>query len=293
MTRTPGTRPSLNAIRAFEAAARLRSIKAAAEMLGVTPSAVSHQVRQLEQAVGTRLFSHRNNHIDLTPDGLRYFDSVHPALASIERASHEIRRDEALVNIRASTSFALSWLIPRLPEFRRVHPRIAVSVEACRLPITLDHGIDMAVSYARLDVTPVGATRLFRDYVRPVCHPQFLAALPHPSAAIEAVPLLSATDSDWDLHQWARLNALTPERFRVAARFDVDVAALAACRAGLGVWLASDFLVKDDIASGVLVPFGPYHSCQIGSYWIAAAKPSRRSAARFSKWLLNEVRSVQ
>lgn len=261
-------------------------------MLGVTPGAVTHQIRQIEQEIGTRLFSYRNNGIDLTPDGSRYFQSVHPALISIERANREILRGEMQVNVRASTSFALSWLIPRLPEFYLAHPKIEVAVEACRLPITLEHGVDIAITYARLEVMPSSATFLIADYVRPVCHPQLLKALRGDVTLAESVPLLSGTQSDWDLQRWAELNAIPAERLRVAARFDIDYAAVAACKAGLGVYLAPDFLVEKEITQGVLVPLGRYIPCQIGNYWISTAKPLRKSATRFSKWLRTTVAST-
>src|SRR5882724_7178600 len=132
----------LNGVRAFETAARLRSLKAAAAELGVTPSAISHQVKQLEEAIGTRLFLRRNNGIDLTADGQRFYEAVGPALAAIARAGQAIRRDTQEVVLKVSTSLALRWLIPKLHEFRRANPRISVKMETAPPPIlTLMRGL--------------------------------------------------------------------------------------------------------------------------------------------------------
>src|SRR5262245_14019593 len=106
--------PSLNAVRAFGTTARLGSLKAAAAALGVTASAVSHQVRQLEEEIGKRLFIRRNNGIELTREGHRLFEEVGPALRKIARAAEAIRLDTKVVALNVTNAFALIWLIPRL-----------------------------------------------------------------------------------------------------------------------------------------------------------------------------------
>ncbi len=139
--------PTLNAIRAFEATARLGSLKAAAEALGVTSSAVSHQVRQLEEEIGKRLFVRRNNAIELTREGYRLFEQVGPALRTITRAAEAIRTDTKIVTMNVTNGFALLWLIPRLPDFQKRHPRIAVEMATVRRPVVLDDSVEMAISY--------------------------------------------------------------------------------------------------------------------------------------------------
>src|ERR1043165_9225782 len=118
--------PTLNAVKAFEAAARFGSLTLAAKALGVTSSAVSHQVRQLEDEIGKRLFVRRNNAIQLTREGYRFFEQVGPALRMIARATDTLRIDRRIVALNVTTSFAYRWLIPRLGDFRDRYPRIGI-----------------------------------------------------------------------------------------------------------------------------------------------------------------------
>src|SRR5918999_3604287 len=138
--------PMLNAVRAFEATARLGSLKAAAEALGVTSSAVSHQVRQLEEQIEKRLFIRRNNTIELTREGRRLFEEVEPALRMIERATGAIRMDRQAVAMNVTTWFALLWLIPRLTDFQKRHPRIAIEMAAVRRPVIADDSVEITIS---------------------------------------------------------------------------------------------------------------------------------------------------
>jgi LysR family glycine cleavage system transcriptional activator len=144
--------PTLNAVKAFEAAARLGSLKAAAEALGVTSSAVSHQVRQLEEEIGKQLFIRRNNAIELTGESYLLFEQVAPALRTIARATEVIRTDTKAVALNVTNGFALLWLIPRLPDFQKRQPRIAVEMDTVRRPVVLDDRWNWP--------SPVPATRL-------------------------------------------------------------------------------------------------------------------------------------
>ena len=150
--------PMLNAVKAFEATARKGSLKAASAFLGVTPSAVtwvasdrarrcSHQVRQLEEEIGKRLFNRRNNAIELTPDGRRLFERVEPALRTIATATEAIRVDSKVVTMNMSDSFAHIWLIPRLPDFQQRHPGIAIDMGTAR-PVVLDDSVELAITYS-------------------------------------------------------------------------------------------------------------------------------------------------
>jgi LysR family transcriptional regulator, glycine cleavage system transcriptional activator len=137
--------PSLNPVKAFDAAARHASLKMAAEELGVTASAVSHQVRQLEESLGARLFSRSNNAIELTAEGKLFHDAAAPAINAIAGAAASLHRDANEVVVRASVSMALRWLIPRLGRFREAHPSVRVRLETALLPQTLDDDVDILI----------------------------------------------------------------------------------------------------------------------------------------------------
>ena len=141
--------PTLNAVKAFEAAARLGSLKAAAEALGVTSSAVSHQVRQLEEEVGKQLFIRRNNAIELTGEGYLLFEQVAPALRTIARATEAIRTETQIVAVNVTNAFALLWLIPRLARFPEAPPAHCDRDGTVRRPVVLDDSVEMAIAYSR------------------------------------------------------------------------------------------------------------------------------------------------
>jgi LysR family transcriptional regulator, glycine cleavage system transcriptional activator len=267
--------PMLNAIRAFEATARLGSLKAAAEALSVTSSAVSQQVRQLEEEIGKQLFVRRNNAIELTGEGYLLFEQVGPALRTITRAAEAIRTDAKVVTLNVTNGFALLWLIPRLPDFQKRHPRIAVEMATVRRPVVLDDSVEMAISYSRQGPPVTAAVELLKDLALPMA-----AAGVSPGLArdIRGVSLISSTPDDWEWRAWAAENNIDFEQLRVAYRFDCECASLGACRAGLGVALVPTEIGAADVESGLLVPFGSFRKRYFGSYWLATAARLRRPA---------------
>jgi len=287
--------PTLNAVRAFEAAARLGSLKAAAEALGVTSSAVSHQVRQLEQEIGKRLFIRRNNTIELTPEGHRLFEEVRPALHMIARATDAIRMDTQVVAMNVTTWFALLWLIPRLPDFQKRHPRIAIEMAAVRRPVIADDSVEITISYTHQRPPVPGAIELLKDFAIPMAAPGVAYDKSGRARDIRAVPLISSTttpeDGDWA--GWAADNNIEFAQLRVAFRFDTDAAAVAACKAGLGVALIPIENARIERESGLLVPFGTFPERYFGSYWLATAPRLRRPAQIFVDWLLKVAPGLQ
>src|SRR6185369_13333517 len=221
--------PSLNAVRAFVAAARLGSLKAAAADLGVTAGAVSHHVKQLETEIGKPLFVRRNNNIALTRDGKLLFDAVAPALKTIARASDAIRKETRVVTMNISSSLAQLWLIPRLAEFQARQPKIAIDMETERRPVVLDEDLDLAVSYSRSGPPALGAVRLLTETVIPMATPAFRRAHRGASERSEEVPLISSTRDDWEWREWASVNEIDFTRLLIRYRFDIDSPAILAC----------------------------------------------------------------
>jgi LysR family transcriptional regulator, glycine cleavage system transcriptional activator len=284
--------PTLNAVKAFEAAARLGSLKAAAEALGVTSSAVSHQIRQLEGEIGKRLFIRRNNAIELTPEGHQLFEQVGPSLRTIARATEAIRIDTKVVALNVTNAFALVWLIPRLADFQKRYPRIAIDMDTVRLPIVLDDSMEMTISYARAQ--PVsGAIELVKDLEIPMAASGLWQDRRGRSRDLGAVPLISSTADDWDWRVWAVEHNIEFAQLRVAYRFDSGLAAVGACRAGLGVALLPTNFGLPEVESGLLVPFGTFRELYFGGWWLATASRLRRPAQIFRDWLLKVAPGVQ
>ena len=285
--------PMLNAIRAFEATARLGSLKAAAEALSVTSSAVSHQVRQLEEEIGKQLFVRRNNAIELTGEGYLLFEQVGPALRTITRAAEAIRTDAKVVTLNVTNGFALLWLIPRLPDFQKRHPSIAVEMATVRRPVVLDDSVEMAISYSRQAPPVAGAVELLKDLGLPMAVSGLSAPKSGRARDIRGVPLISSTPDDWDWRGWAQDNNIDFDQLRVAYRFDCECASLGACRAGLGVALVPTEIGAADVESGLLVPFGSFRKRYFGSYWLATAARLRRPAQIFRTWLLKVAPGIK
>ncbi len=315
----PRRLPPLNAVRVFEAAARLGSLKAAGEELGVTASAVSHQVRQLEDGLGVRLFTRRNNAIELTAEGARFAAATAPALDIIAAAASALQRDANEVFVRASVSLALRWLIPRLGRFRQAHPSIRVRLETPvsanehhsiyldRLMFDIlqkqtrlsdptgsenaraDHDdIDLVIGYSRAENPAQTGTALFDDVCVVVAAPDVAMRYREADAATLAASgaLISATQDDWDWRRWAEVNGVAWPDMRMANRFEIDDAAWEAASAGLGMTLASPRLIERELRNGLLAVVGAQQGVLLGSYWVRARPPMRRGAELFLAWLL-------
>jgi LysR family transcriptional regulator, glycine cleavage system transcriptional activator len=285
--------PSLNSVKAFEAAARLGSLKAAATALGVTSSAVSHQVRQLEVEIGKRLFTRRNNAIELTREGHRLFEQVGPALRVVARATEAIRIDTKVVAMNVTLAFAQLWLIPRLADFQMRHPSIAIDMDTVRRPVVLDDSVEMTISYSPHGPPVSGAVELLKDFALPMAAAALWRDKSGRAPDIRAVPLISSTADDWDWRDWAAENDIEFAQLRVAYRFDTDCAAIGACRAGLGVALVPTTIGPLEVQSGLLVPFGAFRERCFGSYWLATAPRLRRPAQTFRNWLLKVAPTVR
>src|SRR5581483_594202 len=283
--------PSLNAVRAFVAAARLGSLKAAAADLGVTAGAVSHHVKQLETEIGKPLFVRRNNNIALTRDGKLLFDAVAPALKTIARASDAIRRETRIVTMNISSSLAQLWLVPRLGEFQAKQPKIAINMETERRPVVLDEDLDLAVSYSRSGPPALGAMRLLTETVIPMATPAFRRARRPASERIEDAPLISSTRDDWEWREWAGVNGIDFASLTIRYRFDTDSPAILACCAGLGVMLIPNWIDQGKL--GIVEPFGTYRSQTLGAYWLARNPRIRPSGKVFVSWLLAAARETE
>ena len=255
--------PSLSALRAFEAAARHRSAKCAAEELSVTPTAISHQVRQLEDALRMVLFLRRPRQLHLTPEGRELArvlgESFDDIAATIERLRTAPTRQA--ITLSTTPAVAARWLLSWVCLLRDAHPQLDLRIHAGHLPVPLD-GVtaDMAIRYGEGPWPDLVAEKLFDNLFIPACSPSLKLTDPkqlptHTLIHFEPPPG-SCLPPDWSCwHKSAQVPGLD---LTAGLRFSDETHAITAAIDGQGVALMSRHLIADELHRGRLVqPFGP------------------------------------
>lgn len=282
---------SLNAVRLFTIVARTGSLTVAGEEIGLSSSAISHQIKKLEQQLGAAFFRRGNNSIALTDAGKRFFEEAAPAIALIERSAEALRRDENEVSIHASTSLAVRWLIPSLDRFRAIHPNVRVRIEtgnAVDAPIGLT--TDIAIRYCRAGEQADGWELLAPDISRVVAAPS-LSRMVEGVGTLAKLPAIQCTRDNWDWRLWCAKTGVAFERMHFSHEFDTDDAALHACVAGLGMMLGPPLLTRREVASGALVELAAFAPVELGSYRFIS-RSDARAVRQFCKWLCLEARKA-
>ena len=289
--------PPLNAVRAFEAAARCGNFTRAAQELFVTQGAVSRHIGTLEDWLKVRLFDRGRHGIQLTPQGQAYYASVRAGLEQIEQGTRQIQRspDEKRLRIKLPPTFAIRWLMPRLARFHALHPDIDVQITTSHQRVDFDRE-DVDVSIRSEAVAPRGAgyRRLFGETLLPVCAPGLLAKGPPlrvPSDLSKHVLLCSMNrPNDWPA--WLAAAGARGVDGNVGLKFENAALAYQAAADQLGVIVALLPFVRDDLAAGRLVePFGLRVETE-GAYWLCwraeGEKPERVRA--FEEWVVGEAK---
>lgn len=194
--------PPLTTLIAFEAAARHRSFKNAAQDLNVTPGAVSHQIKALETTLGVRLFERRHRGVELTGHGEMLFRELERSFSRTAAVLERIRRDDPghAVIVSATSAVSALWLTPRLSRFWRQNGQIAINQHVSDFPDAGGHSADLQIRYGDFDSAGKCQNPLFLDHLVPLCTPQFAANNQNPDlSALAAMPLihLDAPDSNW------------------------------------------------------------------------------------------------
>lgn len=293
--------PPLNALRFFEAAGRLQSVRQAAAELYVTPGAVSRQIQALESWLGVSLFEHGGRSVSLTTAGARYLQEVTEHLGALAAATDDLTgRDVggSTLLIRSYTFFAEGWLLPRLTEFRRSEPWVGLQLLTSSWPADFGH------RDANAEIRPgprqwpgYDADLLIADEVVLVCGPDYCAkheiAGPRDLLRLGSAELLRSLASPRLWEGWlemAGIPSLTPDAGLVFS--DSGIACRAAA-AGQGVALAPRSFVEPDLAAGhLMVPFNLKEGYQIFFYLVYPPGERKTRAFRtFREWLLTQTRS--
>lgn len=306
----PRQRPlAIGPLRAFEAVARLLSFRAAADELHLTQSAISRQIRALEDEIGATLFLRGTRHVELTADGASLQNTVVAALERLDQTVRQIRQTHGrrVVNVTTFASFASLWLIPRLEAFQRLHPDIDIRVSAYDQVVELDDGeIDIALRYTtREQLGAQPAERLFGESLTPVVSPW----LARRAAAGEAPPLACAADLaehtlaeeddprpsaeylSW--RRWLREHGAPGVQPRRWMYLNFTYQQVQAAVAGQAVALARLALVAEQLQRGELVePFGVAGRMDSPfAYWIMLSRHGRHrpEVQQFSAWVIEQA----
>jgi len=251
----------LTALRTFESAARLQSFKAAAEELAVTPTAVSHQIRTLENWLGVALFERLARGVRLTECGERLFGSLHGALLDIVQSVAQLRPQPSTGSLTLSTTpaFAALWLIPQLGQFYQAHPGIKVRVETSTelLDLQQDASIDLVIRYGYGSHPSLHSQCLLDERFGVYGAPGLLAALDPARLTLITVRWRNSQLYDRSWKAWCEAAGESWLEHAELREYDEEHYALQAAIAGQGLVLASNVLVSQSLAMGLLQPLRP------------------------------------
>ena len=295
--------PPLNSLRAFEAAARHLSFKQAAGELHVTPAAVSHQIRTLEEYCGTPLFHRLARALRLTEAGQAALPPLREGFDKLAEAADAMRAGEraGILTVSVAPTFGAKWLIPRLDRFRAAHPEFDVRIDATDALVNFaGDGVDVALRYGRGTYRNLRSECLMPEVSLPVCSPRLLERDP-PLRRPEDLRHHTLLHVQWrteddvapSWRMWLRAAGVEGVDVERGPRFSVEGMALEAAIAGQGVALTGAALVEGDLKAGRLVrPFPPSASQATAfCYYLVypEAKAGDAKVMAFRDWVLGEV----
>lgn len=288
--------PSLNALHAFEAAARLQSVSRAADELHVTHGAVSRHVRTLEQQLGVTLFVRSGRGLKLTEAGARLRDAAGDAFGGLLDACAELRRStrEAPFVLGCPGSLLARWFIPRLDRLQREMPDLQLQLSASEGELDPRRpGLDATLWFAeRPWPDDMQVFELASECIGPVLsphHPRLASLVQAPASALSGELLLHTASRPQAWPQWAASQGLDGDALRYGQGFEHLYFLLEAALAGLGVAIAPQQLVADDLASGrLLAPWGFIETPARLALWVPRRQVDGR-AERLADWLRREL----
>jgi LysR family glycine cleavage system transcriptional activator len=296
------TLPPLTELRAFEAAARCRSFKVAAAELGVTPTAVSHQIKLLETYCGRALFRRHPRPITLTWAGEQLFPVVRDGFGSFVEALNVVRAGGTATRLRLTTTnaFAARWLVPRLPQWRKAYPRLKLEIVSTDEVLSLKNGeADISIRYVRSTPKDGPSFELTHDRFHVVASPKLVGKPRKLLTPVELAlfPLIEAgwRSNDAEAPTWRQWEAAARKYHPhvpdlsglVSLNFGEELHAIEAAVSGQGIAICSDLLVAPELASGALVKLTnvTMPGCV---FWVVhrASHPKMASIKAFVAWAM-------
>lgn len=292
--------PPLNALVAFDAVVRHKSIKMAANELCVTPGAISKQITQLEQYFGLSLFTRKNREISINETGEQLHDVIAQALFDIAGISKKIKfsNKKSTLKIRSYTTFSIRWLIPHLPRFLGSNLDISVELTTSQDPVDFDRDeIDCAIRLGDGKWPNSTSTKLIDNVIVPVCSPKYLERkkIKAPKDLLSCNLLhIKRRLKDWNY--WFSECGLSGESVPEGMMCENSEIAYTAAKEGLGIAIAQYFLVREDIESGKLVqPLKQLHDCGSNTYYLVMPLSSHENidSLKFKEWILEEIQGCK
>lgn len=290
--------PPLNALRSFEAAARLGSFNKAAEELFVTPSAVSHQIKTLEEFLGVELFLRVKRRVELTPPGESYLRTIQTALDDIDDATRKLQTtsNTAAINLSVAPAFLTRWLVPHMTQFQLKHPDVELRLTASLSQIDLRYSdMDMAIFFGEGEWPGITSHLLREVSIVPLCSPALLAktgSLPSAEDLLNYT-LIGVSKRD---HEWSELlkkAGVKDTSRRKSMTFSSTSLALGAAMEGLGIILGDKHLAERELKYGQLVQPIDVNLETKKAFYLAyeADRPLTNSMQSFRDWILDEMKS--
>lgn len=289
--------PPLSALRAFEAAARQESFKLAAAELGVTPTAISHQIRQLEDSLGIRLFERQTRRVVLTEHARALYPALRTALDTMAEAVEQVRRRPArrVATLSATVAFTAKLIVPHAGSFRAANPGWDLRLHASDDPVDLHAGeADAAIRYGPGRYPGLTSLPLLKDRFAPVCSPHLAVRYP--------ADLLAATliHFDWGAmgarptvptwRTWTERAGLTKLDAEAGITLNDEASAIDLAIAGHGVALLSLSLIPAELASGALIqPFGPVLEGLAYDLVYPVGSETRPAVSVLSNWVMTDL----
>ncbi|USD38266.1 MULTISPECIES: transcriptional regulator GcvA [Ferrimonas] len=288
--------PPLNAVKAFEAAARNLSFTRAAEELFVTQAAISHQIKALEEFLGLKLFRRRNRSLLLTEEGQSYFLDIKDLFTQLSDATERLlaRSATGSLTVSLSPSFAIQWLVPRLARFSELHPEVDVRIKAVDMDEgSLSDDVDIAIYYGRGKWPGLRADKLRAESMVPVCSPKLLSG-PKPLREIadlnQHTLLHDMSRRDWKA--WMKQAGVELTNVNQGPIFSHSSLVLQAAIHGHGVALGYSVLARPEIEAGRLVcPFNQVLTSKNAYYLVCQEGQSDLGKiSAFREWMVETFR---
>ena len=277
------------ALRAFEQVAEHLSFTRAAEALHVTQSAVSQQVAQLEERVGKRLIDRSGRTLRLTPHGEQLAVACQRSFSSLQRVLHSISRGGGQsLHVKLPPTFAMKWLMPRLPQYQLDHPTVDLQISTSVQPVDFEmEDVDIGMQRAVAPGAGLHAVPVMEEAGMLVCSPALWGQRPAQVAELRSMTLMSSVGRRDDWQMWLEMMGAPDLRPAHQIEFSFSLLAYQAAIQGLGVAIAEPAFVRDELASGALI--APFEQVVMTGRKHFLVCPSRQRhdplVARFFNWI--------
>jgi LysR family glycine cleavage system transcriptional activator len=284
-------------LRAFEVAARHRSFRAAGDELCVSHSAISHQIKQLEEYLGIDLFTRKVRSVELTKAGRTLYPVLRDTFDRIAECTEALLapRQQDVLTVRLYSTLAIRWLIPRLPKFQSSHPTIRFRLNSSQEDVDFDReDVDASIMIGKCTEDMLQYTYLFSSELYPVCSPLLRDRQSTQIAPADLVgqTILQVYPSRRDWLYWLEHSQIANVDPDGGLIFDSYDHALAAAREGVGIALGMQPYLAKDFAAGTLVEAFPGHRVRFDSDWYFVCRKERAvepKISAFRAWLLQEI----